>query len=331
MESSKIKAVAVRLVAAVVAIAFIFIYGSGILGNFVRTNNSENAEVTIKASGAFALYPMMVKWGEEYHKLHPEVTVETSAGGAGKGMTDALSGMVDLGMVSRDIAPEEIAQGAYYVAVTKDAVVVTVNRNNPVLLDILAKGIDKEMFYDIFVAGNVTTWGEVVGKPSITDKINVYTRSDSCGAADTWAKYLGKKQEDLKGIGVYGDPGVVEAVRKDRLGVGYNNIGYAYDMDTKAQVDDISVVPIDINGNGKVDSSESFYATKSDIVKAINDKAYPSPPARLLNLVTKGSFTGATKDFVKWILTDGQKYVEEAGYVSLPQSVLTEQINKLSS
>ena len=70
----------------------------------------------------------------------------------------------------------------------------------------------------------------MAGIPS-KDKISVYTRSDSCGAAETWAQYLGKKnQEDLKGVGVYGDPGLAEAVRKDLLGIGYNNLGFAYDF-----------------------------------------------------------------------------------------------------
>src|SRR3974377_734130 len=62
---------------------------------------------TITRLGAFALYPLMVKWGDEYSKLYPNVKFDISAGGAGKGMTDALGGQVDLGMVSRSIKPEE--------------------------------------------------------------------------------------------------------------------------------------------------------------------------------------------------------------------------------
>jgi len=284
---------------------------------------------TIRVSGAWALYPMMVKWAEEYQKIHPGIKIEVSAGGAGKGMADALAGLVDIGMVSRAIYPEEVQNGVYYVAVTKDAVVATINKDNPVLSDILTKGVTKQTFYGIYIIGNVTTWGQVVGRPEVTSEIHLYTRSDACGAAETWANYLAKRQEDLQGVGVYGDPGLLEAVRNDRLGMGFNNIGYAYDAETKNQVEGVAVVPIDINENGRIDPEEDFYGTKGEIVEAIGLGVYPHPPARNLHLVTRDRFTGLTKEFVRWILTDGQRYVEEVGYVPLPEDTINEQLGKL--
>jgi len=311
----------------IVTIAVVVIIAAIVAYSYLGTPSELKG--TIKVSGAWALYPMMVKWAEEYQKIHPGVKIEVSAGGAGKGMSDALAGLVDIGMVSRTIYPEEVEKGAYYVAVTKDAVVATIKKDNPVLNDILTKGVARQIFYNIYIAGNVTTWGQVVGRPEITDEIHVYTRSDSCGAAETWANYLGKRQEDLRGVGVYGDPGLLEAVRKDRLGIGFNNIGYAYDIKTKSQVEGIVVIPIDINENGRIDPEEDFYSTKDKIVEAIAKVIYPHPPARNLHLVTKGKFTGVTKEFVKWILTDGQKYVEEVGYVPLSKDVINEQLKKL--
>jgi len=311
----------------IVTIAVVVIIAAIVAYSYLGTPSELKG--TIKVSGAWALYPMMVKWAEEYQKIHPGVKIEVSAGGAGKGMSDALAGLVDIGMVSRTIYPEEVEKGAYYVAVTKDAVVATINKDNPVLNDILTKGVARQIFYNIYIAGNVTTWGQVVGRPEITDEIHVYIRSDSCGAAETWANYLGKRQEDLRGVGVYGDPGLLEAVRKDRLGIGFNNIGYAYDIKTKSQVEGIVVIPIDINENGRIDPEEDFYSTKDKIVEAIAKVIYPHPPARNLHLVTKGKFTGVTKEFVKWILTDGQKYVEEVGYVPLSKDVINEQLKKL--
>lgn len=66
----------------------------------------------VTLSGAFALYPLAVEWGTAFQKLHPKVRVDISAGGAGKGVTDALADVVDLGMVSRDLEPEEEQKGA---------------------------------------------------------------------------------------------------------------------------------------------------------------------------------------------------------------------------
>jgi len=284
---------------------------------------------TITVSGAWALYPMMVKWVEEFQKTNPKVEIQVSAGGAGKGMTDALNGLVDIGMVSREIYPAEVEQGAFWVSVVKDAVVPTVNKNNLVFEDILAKGVKKSTFMGIYIYGNVTTWGQVVGRPEITDEIHVYTRSDSCGAAETWAKYFGKKQEDLLGVAVYGDPGLALAVKDDPSGMGYNNINYAYDANTSKPVEGISIVPLDLNENGLVDENEDFYNTRDQIIEAISTGSYPSPPARELNLVTKEKFTQIVNEFVKWILTEGQKYALETGYVPLSEERRAEELKKL--
>jgi phosphate transport system substrate-binding protein len=258
------------------------------------------------------------------------VRIDVSAGGAGKGMADALGGLVDIGMVSRSISPAEIQKGAFYVVVAKAAVVVTINADNPVLADLLAKGVTRSTFMGIFIFGNVTSWGQVVGRPGVTDPINVYTRSDSAGAADAWAGYLGNHvQADLRGVGVNGDPGLVQAVQSDRLGIGYNNLNFAYDNTTGKPVQGIAIVPLDLNGNGKIDANEDFYASKDKMVGAVASGAYPEPPTMELYLVTKGNFTGLAKDFVKWILTDGQQFELENGYVPLSSATATAQLNKI--
>jgi len=290
--------------------------------------DSSKLQGTITISGAFALYPMMVRWGEEFQKLHPDVKLDVSAGGAGKGIADVLGGAVDIGMVSREITPQEEQKGAFWVPVTRDAVFVTVNERNPVWEDLHRRGVTHDTFVGIYVTGDVKTWGQVVGRPEIVDLIHVFTRSDACGAADAWSKYLGKTQEDLLGVGVYGDPGVVEAVVKDPLGIGYNNGGYAYDLATDKPVAGSRVVPIDANGNGQADPSE-VCDTHTQAVDAVVKGLYPSPPARDLYLVTKGKPAGLTRALIEWVLGDGQKYVPEAGFVSLPQDKLNDGVSKL--
>jgi phosphate transport system substrate-binding protein len=284
---------------------------------------------TISISGAFALYPMAIKWSQEYRKTHPDVQIDISAGGAGKGMADCLSGTVDLGMVSRAIHPAEIERGAWAISVTKDAVVATINRNNPVFRELLAKGITRQQCTDIWITGKITTWGDLVGGHS-ADPVNVFTRSDACGAAETWAQYIGKKQEDLKGTAVFSDPGLAEAVAKDNFAIGYNNVNYAYDPATKKPLLFLAVAPLDVNANGKIDPEESFYDDRDALMMAIATGQYPSPPARELYLVSRGKpVTKEVVEFLRWILTEGQAYVSEAGYVNLSQETIRNELQKL--
>jgi phosphate transport system substrate-binding protein len=286
-------------------------------------------EGTVTISGAWALYPMVVRWGEEFQRLHHGVKLDISAGGAGKGMADALGGMADIGMVSRGIYPEEEARGAFWVAVTRDAVFPTVNTSNPVLSQLQAKGVTREGLRAVWIEGTTTGWGALVSEPEVADPINLYTRSDACGAAQTWAQYFGQDQEDLQGIGVYGDPGVAMSVARDPRGFGFNNLNYAYDPDSGAPVPGIAVLPIDVNENGVVDPEEGPYATKTDAVRAVARSRYPAPPARDLNLVTKGVPSGLTRAFMEWVLTEGQQYVPDAGYIAIGSDQLQEQLSKL--
>ncbi|MCB9014377.1 MAG: substrate-binding domain-containing protein [Lentimicrobiaceae bacterium] len=296
---------------------------------FSSCASQKKKDSTISLSGAFALYPLAVKWTEEYQKIHPEIRFNVSGGGAGKGMADALAGTVDLGMFSREISQEEINQGVWWVGLTIDAVVPTINVQNPFLNDIKQKGLSKEDFKSIFIDGNVKSWGQLLQKDQ-DEKIVIYTRSDACGAAETWAKYLGGKQEDLLGIGIYGDPGLADAVAQDKLGVGFNNTIFAYDINTGKKRPGMEIIPIDINGNGKIDPEEDFYETFDGVLKAIADGVYPSPPARELYFVSKGKpQKQATLDFIQWVLTDGQKFVKEAGYVPIDQEKINNYLNKI--
>jgi len=292
--------------------------------------SQEKSSGQISISGAFALYPMVIRWADEYRKINPGVRFDISAGGAGKGISDALNGMVEIGMVSREIYTEEIKKGAFPVAVTKDAVVAVVSELNPALNDILTKGLKKDAANNIWITGRYTTWAQAFEAKS-SSPVHIYTRSDACGAAEMWAKFFGKKQEDLLGVGVFGDPGLAQAVKKDPLGIGYNNIGYAYDATTRKQIKGLRVVPIDLNNNGKIDSDEDFYTSMNDLIAAIASGKYPSPPSRELYFVMKGSPKNnkVLTDFVQWVLTEGQKYVNEAGYISLSKEKIESERKKL--
>lgn len=277
-----------------------------------KENQLEGA-VTI--SGAWAIYPTVVAWAEEFQKIHPNVKIDISAGGAGKGAADTIVGLVDIGMVSRDPDPAELKKGISAIYILKDAVYPVVSDKNFFIANLLKKGIGRQVFSGIYITGTIKTWSEVVGQKG-SKPIHVYTRSDSCGAAASWAAYLGKKQEDLRGIGVYGDPGLLETAKRDPVGIGYNNFSFVFTREGSL-ISGIKLVPIDSNENGIADPDEVF-SNRKDAVAAIESGRYPA--TRKDYFFIKSQPSPLVKEFIRFALSDeGTKIVEIVG-TSLPIS-----------
>lgn len=297
------------------------------LSALVSCGGDSSKRVTI--SGAFALYPLGVKWGDVYKQAHPDARFDISAGGAGKGLTDVLAGAADLAMFSRALTEEEKKKDIWVFAVAKDAVLPTISASNPDARLIHTHGLGKETLRRIFFSGSPVSWGDALGAAD-SSRIVVYTRSDAAGAADTWAAYFGRRQENIRGVGIYSDPGLADAVSKDPHGIGFNNVAYVYDITTGNKRPGIDVASLDVNGNGRIDPPENFYSAADSVLSAIADGRYPSPPARDLYFITKGKpVNPQVISFLKWVLTEGQTYVKAAGYVPLPAAQIQAQLDKL--
>ncbi len=319
----------------IIVISTFLCYGCQNSNSADRKASGENAgelEGSVSISGAFALYPLVTVWAEEFTKIHPEVRFNISAGGAGKGMADALAEAVDLGMFSRELKQEEKQKGAWWLAVTKDAVLPTISTDNPAIQPLKEKGLTQEELREIFITGDLQNWGKAT-EENLDAKITVYTRSDASGAAAVWAEYLGAEgQEALQGVGVFGDPGLADALKKDKNGIGFNNIIYVYDLQTKQKYPGIEVIPIDVDNDGVISDEERFYNNMDEVVAAITDGRYPSPPARDLYFVAKGQPQNPlVQAFLQWVLTDGQQFVEQAGYIKLTEEKIQSESAKLQS
>ncbi len=289
------------------------------------------SEKQIAISGAWALYPMMCVWADEYQQTH-EVKIEVTGGGAGKGMSDVLMGQVDIAMCSRPVTETELKQGAFYIAVTKDAVIATINAKNPVIKEIFKYGLSCQDLEKIFLR-EVKEWGTLFGKDLADDTITVLGRSDASGAAKVWANYLGgytqSEIQDCADANYSGDMNLANGVKQQKNSIGFNNLNYAYNMKDGNFAPGIRPVPLDLNGNNKLDQKEDFYQIRKALVKNVSRGVYPSPPARKEYLVAKGDFSKTAKKFVNWILTDGQQYVSQNGYVKLPSEMLRQELNYL--
>ncbi|WKZ19621.1 MAG: extracellular solute-binding protein [Candidatus Jettenia sp. CY-1] len=305
-----------KLIGSFVIISIFLLNHSVVLAQEKPTRDSMRKELegSITLSGAWAIYPTAVAWTEAFQKKHPKVKIDVSAGGAGKGASDVIAGLVDIGMVSRDPDPAEIQKGIVPVYILHDAVFPIVSNKNPMLNDLLKKGVKGKTLTGIYITGAITSWDEVVDR-KVGKPIHVYTRSDSCGAASSWAKYLGnKKQEDLKGVGVYGDPGLIEAAKRDPVGIGFGNFSFIFSREGTV-IKGITLVPLDSNENGIADPDE-IYSNREAAMRAIRSGRYPA--TRKNYFFVKDKPQGLVKEFIEFALSDeGTKIVNEVG-TSLP-------------
>lgn len=293
-------------------------------GNNNRSNNNTlpdkpegDASGMIKISGSSTMYTMINKLTEEFTKAFPKVKFQVSCSNSGDGIKKLELGTIDIAMISRNQTSEEKAKGYFFVPVAKDAVLPIISFDNYFLQEIVLHGITKQSLTDIFVTGKIKTWGQLL-KTNNPSPIKLYTRADTSGTAETWANFLGKNQKDLKGALVNDEKKMLESVAKDPQAIGYCSLSSAYDLKTGYRANGIYILPIDLNANKQLDDKEAFFDKHSMMVNAINSGLIPTPPARDLYLVCKSKPKDKKiLEFLNWVLTIGQNFIEPSGNVFL--------------
>ncbi len=270
----------------------------------------------IRIAGAFALSPLMQKWIKEYQKSHPAVKFNLVTQGSGQGLEALMHDKIDLAMVSGEIS-ENIDSVLWVIPVVRLAVVPVINQKNPYLSKILKTGIKKDELSNLFSANNPESWGELFGD-GIADPVNVYYRSDSSGATDVLARFLWLSSNEFKGKCVDGEKKMLEAIKNDVNGLGYCNFRYTFNSESKQFLNEIKIIPLDLNNNGKIDGKEDFYNTVTYLQRAMWTGRYPCSLTRTISLASKGKpATKELNDFLIWILTEGQRSVAREGYIEL--------------
>lgn len=270
----------------------------------------------ITISGAYALAPVMQVWIAEFQKTHPYVKFKLNVNGSGQGLRDILAGNVDLAMISEEL-PKGIDSILWIAPVARLGVVPVISAKNPYLKEIMEKGITRDNLVDLFSGVNPKTWGELADKSS-KDPVKVYLRGDSSGATGTLAKYLWIDRNEIKGIPVMGEKELINQVKNDPFALSYCNFIYAFDPGKKEFLDDLKVVPINFLGKERLEGNAKIFDSYEHLQRGMWLGRYPCSLIRNLYLVSKGKpRTREMVDFMYWIVTDGQQFVPENGYIEL--------------
>lgn len=304
--------------------------------------------IQINGAGATFPYPIYSKWFSEYNKLHPNVQINYQSIGSGGGIRQLTAQTVFFGATDGPMTNDQqvAAAGKVLHLPTVLGGVVPVYNIPGVSAELKFNG---QVLADIFL-GKITTWND----PAITklnpgvnlpgSAVTVVHRSDASGTSYIWVDYLAKVSPEWKmrvgvatavnwpaGVGGKGNEGVAGLVTQTPGSIGYveliyalqSKINYGSVQNMAGEFVKSSVASVTAAAAAAVSAMPADF--RVSITNAPGPGVYPiaSFTWMLLYENPKDKVQSKTMvDFMKWALTDGQKFAAELGYAPLPASVI---------
>jgi phosphate transport system substrate-binding protein len=311
--------------------------------------------VQINGAGATFPYPIYSKWFSEYNKLHPTIQINYQSIGSGGGIRQITNQTVFFGATDGPMTADQIlaAPGRILHLPTVLGGVVPVYNVPGVRTELKFTG---QILADIFL-GRITRWDNPAlaklnaGVNLPPTEITVVHRSDGSGTTYIWVDYLAKVSVDWKkrvgvatsvnwpvGVGGKGNEGVAGLVQQTPGAIGYVELIYAlqskssYGSVQNAAGEFVRADVQSVTAAAGAAAAEMPRDFRVSITNAPGKGVYPISSFTWLLLYESPKDRAMAKvmvDFVKWALTDGQKYASDLGYAPLPQNVVTLELDAL--
>lgn len=310
----------------------------------------------INAAGATFPYPIYSKWFSDYHKMHPDVQINYQSIGSGGGIEQLSAGTVDFGASDMPLKDELLKDKNLNIIqfpTVLGAVMPTYN----------IPGVSAELKFTpealagIYL-GKISKWNDsaITGpNPGVKfpdDDIVVVHRSDGSGTTFVWTDYLSKVSPEWKskvgsntsvrwpvGLGGKGNEGVAGIIKQTPDSFGYveliyalqNNLPYGLVKNSSGNFVKASLATVTAAASGA--STEMQKDVRVSITNAPGKDAYPICSFTYLLIPKKipdPNKAKAIKDFLLWMMTDGQGMVESLNYARLPDAVVAIETKMLS-
>jgi phosphate transport system substrate-binding protein len=316
--------------------------------------------VLINAAGATFPYPVYSKWFDVYHEKNQAIQINYASVGSGAGIAQLTNGTVDFGASDMPMNDDQINDfkakrgvSVLHFPTVLGAAVPTYNVPN-VGTDVK---FTQKAIAGIYL-GTITKWNdpEIANANKGTNlpasDIIVVHRSDGSGTTFIWTDFLSKVSPDWKtkvgskssvnwpvGLGGKGNEGVAGLVKQTPGAIGYVELIYAIQNHMsygEVQNADGKFVKADLAGvtaaaSGAAKSMPDDF--RVSITNAPGAAAYPISSFTWLLIPAKindATKRDAIKDFLKWMLNDGQNYNEGLSYAKLPKPVIDKELKAIS-
>jgi phosphate transport system substrate-binding protein len=314
-------------------------------GVFAGTANAQK----LTGAGATFPYPIYSKWFSEYSAAHPGVEINYQSIGSGGGIKQATAGLVDFGATDGPMNDEQIAQSKVkllHIPTVLGAVVPIFN-----VTGVTDLKFSPDVLADIFL-GKISTWNDPrIAKDNPTAKlpsenIIVVHRADGSGTTYIFSDYLSKVSKDWangpgkgtalnwpKGVAGKGNDGVAGYVRQLPGSIGYVELIYA--MQNKISFGEVKNAAgnwVKASIDGVTEAAASVKTMPADyrvsITNAPGAQAYPISSFTWMLVPAKSADPAkgkVLKDFLNWMLNDGEKEVSKLYYAPLPEALIAKE------
>ncbi len=320
------------------------------------SNQQASQSNTIIGAGSTFINPIMTHWIADFQKSHNGVQINYQSIGSGGGIQQLKQGLVDFGASDAALDDEKLKEMPPLVQVPESAGPVCITYNLPELKSPLK--LSGTTLAGIYL-GKIKTWQDAEIKkdnPGVTlpsHPVAVVHRSDGSGTTNIYTTFLAKVSPEWQkvgkgmsiswpvGLGGKGSEGVSGLVKQTPGAIGYVELSYA--TENKLPVAQIKnqagswVDPTPASTTAAIAAFQNELA--SDVRTPIVDPpasakdAYPISGLTFL-LVPKQPKDPAkgnmVKEFVQYIITQGQSSSESLQYSKLPEG-LAQQDQKLLS
>jgi phosphate transport system substrate-binding protein len=315
----------------------------------------EAQKIQINGAGATFPYPIYSKWFSEYNKLHPEVEINYQSIGSGGGIRQLTNQTVFFGATDGPMTSDQLfaAPGPILHLPTVLGGVVPVYNIPDVNAELKFTG---KVLADI-ILGKVNKWND----PAITSlnpgvklpasEITVVHRSDGSGTTYIFVDYLSKASPEFKktvgvatsvnwpvGVGGKGNEGVAGLVKQSPGSIGYVELIYAkqnkisYGSVQNLEGEFVTASLESVTAAAQVAAKAMPKDFRVSITNAPGKGVYPISSFTWILLYESPKDKQRAKimvDFMKWALTEGQKYAPELGYAPLPNEVVALEMEAL--
>jgi phosphate transport system substrate-binding protein len=309
----------------------------------------------INGAGATFPNPIYTKWFSEYNKLNPKVEINYQSIGSGGGIRQITERTVFFGATDGPMTPEQMqaAPGKILHLPTVLGAVVPVYNIPGVTAELKFTG---EVLAGITL-GKITKWNDTAiaklngGVTLPAMDIVVAHRSDGSGTTYIWVDFLSKISPEFRktvgvatsvkwpvGVGGKGNEGVAGLVSQTPGSLGYveliyalqNKIAYGSVQNSsgafiRATIEAVTAAAASAAGQ----MPEDF---RVSITNPSGKDAYPIASFTWLLVYENPQDKALAKvmvEFIRWALTDGQRFATELGYAPLPKAIVDMELKTL--